>query len=78
MSFQALVIRKDDQGYRAAIEAVDESDRLRAVLVEIAHSNLNYRTGWPLLVGPVVRSFPMVGYRLCRDRAGKQLEPHGP
>ena len=26
MSFQAVVIRKDDQGYRAAIEAVDESD----------------------------------------------------
>ena len=73
MSFQALLIRKDDQGYRAAIEAVDESDLPPGeVLVEIAHSNLNYKDGLAITgKGPVVRSFPMVA---GIDFAGTVLE----
>ena len=73
MSFQAVVIRKDDQGYRAAIEAVDESDLPPGeVLVEIAHSNLNYKDGLAITgKGPVVRSFPMVA---GIDFAGTVLE----
>ena len=73
MSFQAVVIRKDDQGYRAAIEAVDESDLPPGeVLVEIAHSNLKYKDGLAITgKGPVVRSFPMVA---GIDFAGTVLE----
>jgi len=60
--FNAILIDKDDAGYRAALTQLD-SDRLPEgdVTVRVAYSTLNYKDGLAITgKGPVVRSFPMV------------------
>lgn len=60
--FKAILIEKDESGYRAALADVAE-DRLPAgdVTVRVAYSSLNYKDGLAITgKGPVVRSFPMV------------------
>ena len=62
--FKAIVIRKDDQGYRAAIESLGD-DALPTVdggvTVRVSHSTLNYKDALAITgQSPVVRQFPMV------------------
>ncbi|MDP4025250.1 MDR family oxidoreductase [Methylobacterium sp. NEAU 140] len=60
--FKAILIEKDEAGYRAGLREIDEA-RLPAgdVTVEVSHSTLNYKDGLAITgKGPVVRSFPMV------------------
>ncbi len=62
MSFQALLIEKDDAGYRASVKAV-EDDVLGPgeVTVRVACSTINYKDGLAITGrGPVVRKFPLV------------------
>lgn len=62
MTFKAIVIRKDDGGYRAEQEQVAESALPEGdVLVDVAHSSINYKDALAISgKAPVVRSFPMV------------------
>ncbi|ADU66707.1 quinone oxidoreductase, YhdH/YhfP family [Desulfurispirillum indicum S5] len=59
---RALLIEKDDQGYRAAVQNVDEANLPAGdVTVEVAYSTLNYKDALAITgKGPVVRQFPMV------------------
>lgn len=60
--FRAILIDKDDTGYRATLAELDEA-RLPAgnVTVRVDYSTLNYKDGLAITgKGPVVRSFPMV------------------
>lgn len=60
--FKGILIEKDDTGYRAAIQELDEA-LLPAgdVTVRVSHSTLNYKDGLAITgKGPVVRKFPMV------------------
>jgi len=60
--FQAVVIEKDDTGYRASIQTLDEARLPEGdVTVRVSHSTLNYKDGLAITgKGPVVRKFPMV------------------
>ncbi|MCY1405436.1 Acrylyl-CoA reductase AcuI [compost metagenome] len=60
--FNAIVIEKDDQGYRAGIQSLDEAQLPAGdVQVRVQYSTLNYKDGLAITgKGPVVRSFPMV------------------
>lgn len=60
--FNAIVIEKDEQGQRAAVQALDEAQLPPGnVTVAVAYSTLNYKDGLAITgQGPVVRSFPMV------------------
>jgi len=60
--FQAILIEKDEQGYRATQQAIDDS-LLPAgdVTVRVAASTLNYKDGLAITgQSPVVRTFPLV------------------
>ena len=60
--FKAILIEKDDDGYRSAVRELDD-DALPAgdVTVDVAYSTLNYKDGLAITgKGPVVRSFPLV------------------
>jgi acrylyl-CoA reductase (NADPH) len=60
--FKALVLDKDDAGFRAAVQELDDA-RLPAgdVTVAIEHSTLNYKDGMIIAdKAPLVRSFPHV------------------
>lgn len=60
--FKAILIDKDEAGYRAALTELGE-DRLPAgdVVVRVEYSTLNYKDGLAITgKSPVVRSFPMV------------------
>jgi acrylyl-CoA reductase (NADPH) len=60
--FKAILIEKDDAGYRAAVTEIEE-DRLPEgdVTVDVAYSTLNYKDGLAITgKSPVVRKFPMV------------------
>ena len=60
--FKAILIEKDNAGYRAGLTEVDDA-RLPDgdVTVRVAYSSLNYKDGLAITgKGPVVRSFPMV------------------
>ena len=75
--FKALLLEKDDAGFRAAVTNLDES-RLPAgdVLVAPSHSTLNYKDGLALTNrSPVVRNWPMVP---GIDGAGTVLESSHP
>lgn len=78
--FNALVLHKDDAGFRAGIESLDDS-RLPAlgegdVRVGVEYSTLNYKDGLALTnKGPVVRTWPMVP---GIDGAGSVLESRHP
>jgi len=60
--FKGIVINKDDAGYRAAVQDLDEAQLPEGdVTVKVAWSTLNYKDGLALTGKlPVVRSFPMV------------------
>lgn len=62
MVFQALVIEKDDAGYRAGLQDLAESALPDGdVTVEVDWSTLNYKDALAIAgSSPVVRSFPMV------------------
>jgi len=60
--FKAVLIEKDDAGYRATLTDVDDA-RLPDgdVTVRVAYSTLNYKDALAITgKGPVVRKFPMV------------------
>lgn len=60
--FNAIVIRKDDAGYRATLESLDEQQLPAGdVSVDIQYSTLNYKDGLAISgKSPVVRTFPLV------------------
>jgi acrylyl-CoA reductase (NADPH) len=60
--FNAIVVHKDDNGYRAELTAVDEAQLPEGdVTVDVSYSGLNYKDGLAITgKGPVVRKFPMV------------------
>ncbi|TCS40212.1 MDR family oxidoreductase [Reinekea marinisedimentorum] len=60
--FKAVLIEKDEQGYRAALKQVDESVLPEGdVTVKVSHSTLNYKDGLAISgKSPVVRQFPMI------------------
>lgn len=62
MKFNALLIEKDDQPYRASIKVLDDSDLPEGdVTVRIDYSTVNYKDGLAITgKSPVVRNFPMV------------------
>jgi acrylyl-CoA reductase (NADPH) len=59
--FQALVVEKDEAGYRAAVKAVDEAALPEGeVSVDVAWSTINYKDGLAITgKSPVVRKFPL-------------------
>lgn len=62
MKFNALLIEKDEQPYRASIKVLDDSDLPEGdVTVRIDYSTINYKDGLAITgKSPVVRNFPMV------------------
>ncbi|ELI6431408.1 acryloyl-CoA reductase [Aeromonas sp. 2HA2] len=60
--FKGIVIRKDEAGYRAAVESIEETQLPDGdVRVKVDYSTLNYKDGLAITgKGPVVRKFPMV------------------
>jgi acrylyl-CoA reductase (NADPH) len=60
--FKGILIRKDEAGYRATIEEIDEAQLPEGdVTIRVSHSTLNYKDGLAITgKGPVVRRFPMV------------------
>ena len=75
--FKAIVINKDDKGYRAELGQLEESALPAGdVCVRVQYSTLNYKDGLAITgKGPVVRSFPMVP---GIDFAGEVLESTSP
>jgi len=71
--FKALLLEKDDAGFRAALKGVDESALPEGdVLVQVAHSTLNYKDALAITDrSPIVRAWPMVA---GIDGAGTVLE----
>jgi len=59
--YKAIVINKDDAGYRSSLETLDESALPEGdVTIKIDYSCLNYKDGLAITgKGPVVRKFPM-------------------
>ena len=60
--FRAILIEKDDHGYRAGLQQLDEARLPEGdVRVRVSHSTLNYKDALAITgKGPVVRQFPMV------------------
>lgn len=60
--FQAILITKDDAGYQARLQRLEESQLPEGdVLVRVSHSTLNYKDALAITgKAPVVRQFPMV------------------
>ncbi len=60
--FKAILIEKDEAGYRARLAELDEAALPAGdVTVRVAYSTLNYKDGLAITgKGPVVRRFPMV------------------
>ena len=78
--FNALVLRKDDAGFRAGIETLDDAALPPLgdgdVLVGVEYSTLNYKDGLALTQrGPVVRTWPMVP---GIDGAGRVIDSRHP
>jgi acrylyl-CoA reductase (NADPH) len=75
--FKAIVINKDDKGYRAELGQLEESELPAGdVRVRVHYSTLNYKDGLAITgKGPVVRGFPMVP---GIDFAGEVLESTSP
>jgi acrylyl-CoA reductase (NADPH) len=75
--FRAILVNKDDQGYRAELGLVDEVSLPEGdVRVKVLYSTLNYKDGLAITgKGPVVRSFPMIP---GIDFAGEVLESASP
>jgi len=62
MTFKALLIEKDDAGYRAAVKDVDDGVLgAGEVTVRVAYSTINFKDGLAITGrSPVVRRFPLV------------------
>ncbi|HJW27416.1 MAG TPA: MDR family oxidoreductase [Rhodocyclaceae bacterium] len=75
--FQGILINKDDSGYRAGLQTIDESQLPEGdVTVQVAWSTLNYKDGLAITGrSPVVRRFPMVP---GIDFAGTVMESRHP
>ena len=79
--FKALLLEKDDAGFRAELASLDDAALKAAtpdadVLVAVEASTLNYKDGLAITNrGPVVRSWPMVA---GIDGAGRVLESSHP
>ncbi len=76
--FQALLLEKDDAGFRAGLASIDEARLPEAgdVLVQPEYSTLNYKDGLAIThKAPVVRQWPMVA---GIDGAGIVLESRHP
>ena len=75
--FKAILVNKDEQGYRAELAQVDEASLPEGeVKVKVQYSTLNYKDGLAITgKGPVVRNFPMVP---GIDFAGEVLESSSP
>jgi len=60
--FKAILIDKDEQGYRAAVKDIDDAALPDGnVTVRVAYSTLNFKDGLAITgQSPVVRKFPMV------------------
>ena len=60
--FKAILINKDEQGYRAQLSDVDESALPEGdVRIKVHYSTLNYKDGLAITgKGPIVRQFPMI------------------
>lgn len=60
--FKGVLIEKDEQGYRSALQQIEESVLPEGdVTIKVAYSTLNYKDALAITgKGPVVRSFPMV------------------
>ncbi|AFK64093.1 zinc-binding alcohol dehydrogenase [Advenella kashmirensis WT001] len=66
--FNAILIEKDDAGYRATATSVDEAQLPQGdVLVDVQYSTINYKDGLAITgKSQVVRQFPMVpGIDFC-------------
>ena len=75
--FKALLLEKDESGFRAGVRPVDEAGLPDGdVRAAIAHSTLNYKDGLAITNrSPVVRTWPMVA---GIDGAGTVLESSHP
>lgn len=60
--FKGILINKDDAGYRAGVQDIDEAQLPEGdVTVRVAWSTLNYKDGLAITgMAPVVRRFPLV------------------
>ncbi|MEJ1355220.1 MAG: MDR family oxidoreductase [Candidatus Sedimenticola sp. (ex Thyasira tokunagai)] len=60
--FKGILIEKDDNGYRAALQEIDESQLPEGdVTINVRYSTLNYKDGLAITgKSPVVREFPMI------------------
>jgi acrylyl-CoA reductase (NADPH) len=60
--FRAILINKDEQGYRAQVSNLEESTLPEGdVHVKVHYSTLNYKDGLAITgKSPIVRSFPMI------------------
>lgn len=60
--FKGILIEKDEAGYRASLQELDEGQLPEGdVTVRVSHSTLNYKDALAITgKGPVVRRFPMV------------------
>ena len=60
--FKGILINKDEQGYHAALQDIDDSTLPQGdVSVKVLYSTLNYKDGLAITGNaPVVRSFPMI------------------
>jgi acrylyl-CoA reductase (NADPH) len=60
--FNAILVEKDDAGYRASLKQIDETELPEGeVLVQVQYSTLNYKDALAVTgKSPVVRKFPMV------------------
>ncbi|MEO8080993.1 MAG: MDR family oxidoreductase [Caldimonas sp.] len=74
--FKALMLEKDDGGFRAGIRDADEAQLPEGdVLCAVAHSTLNYKDALAITNrSPIVRAWPMVA---GIDGAGVVLESQG-
>ncbi|MDN2663394.1 oxidoreductase [Psychromonas sp. 14N.309.X.WAT.B.A12] len=60
--FKGVLIEKDEQGYRSALQQIEESVLPEGdVTIKVAYSTLNYKDALAITgKGPVVRNFPMI------------------
>ena len=75
--FSAILLEKPESGFSASIRSVDEANLPAGdVLVQVAHSTLNYKDGLAITnKSPVVRAWPMVA---GIDGAGTVIESSHP
>ena len=75
--FKAILINKDEQGYRAQLSDVDESALPEGdVRIKVHYSTLNYKDGLAITgKGPIVRQFPMIP---GIDLTGEVIESKSP